>query len=156
MNLKNIRRGTIVMCDLGLKNTSIQRGLRPCIIVSNDKANFFSNVLMAVPLTSKISKCYPTQLIIEPNEDNRMKNTSLALCEQIVPINKQEQIKFIIGQITKDELEAIDKAMLISLGMFSPEEVAKFSFREVKNEIRSELNAERLNKEEQELLIHSS
>lgn len=146
---KNIQRGTIVMCDLGVKNTSIQRGLRPCIIVSNDKANYFSNVLMAVPLTSKIGKCYPTQLIIEPNEENNMKNTSLALCEQIVPINKAEQIEFIIGRVTKEEMALIDKAMMIALGMVSPDEANKLDFDKVKSEIRLELKAER------EELIHS-
>lgn len=134
-----IQRGTIIMCDLGTKNTSIQRGMRPCVVVSNDKANFFSNVIMAVPLTTKIDKCYPTQILIEPNVDNNIKNKSLALCEQIVPVNKKEQIAFVIGRVTKEEMERIDKAMMISLGLFSQDEVKVLDMNKVKTEIREEL-----------------
>lgn len=140
-----IERGAIIMCDLGVKNTSIQRGLRPCVVVSNDKANFFSNVIMAVPLTTKIDKCYPTQVIIEPSVDNNMKNTSLVLCEQIVPINKKEQVKFIIGSVTREEMGLIDKAIMVALGFFNKEEVERFDYVGVKTSIREELRNERLN-----------
>ena len=144
MSLK-FQRGTIIMCDLGMKNTSIQRGMRPCVVVSNDKANFFSNVIMAVPLTTKIDRCYPTQVVIEPSEDNNMKNKSLVLCEQIVPINKKEQVQFVIGRVTKEEMDLIDKAMMIALGFFSKEEVECFDLVGTRTAIREELKEGRLN-----------
>ena len=49
-------RGQIVMVDLPNMGTSVQCGLRPCIIVSNNKANMYSPNVIVVPLTSRNKK----------------------------------------------------------------------------------------------------
>lgn len=51
-----IKRGDIVLVDLGIHENSIQSGIRPCVIVSNDKANRYSPVFTVVPLTSRLNK----------------------------------------------------------------------------------------------------
>ena len=51
-----IRRGDILWADLGMfPTTSVQGGVRPVIVVSNNKANTYSSVITVVPLTSRIS-----------------------------------------------------------------------------------------------------
>ncbi len=48
-----IRRGDILWADLGMfPTTSVQGGVRPVIVVSNNKANTYSSVITVVPLTS--------------------------------------------------------------------------------------------------------
>ena len=42
-------RGQIVMVDLPNFGGSIQTGLRPCIVVSNNKANMYSPNVIVVP-----------------------------------------------------------------------------------------------------------
>ena len=52
-----IRRGDILWADLGMfQTTSVQGGVRPVIVVSNNKANTYSSVITVVPLTSRIYK----------------------------------------------------------------------------------------------------
>ena len=51
---EELKKYQIVYLDLGQKklNSSIQVGKRYAIIVSNDKANKYSPVVTAIPLTS--------------------------------------------------------------------------------------------------------
>lgn len=51
-----IKRGDIIIADLGQHETSIQSGIRPCVVMSNNMANKHSPVITVVPLTSKIHK----------------------------------------------------------------------------------------------------
>ena len=52
-----IRRGDILWADLGMfPTTSVQGGVRPVIVVSNNKANTYSSVITVVPMTSRIYK----------------------------------------------------------------------------------------------------
>ena len=45
-----IRRGDILWADLGMfPTTSVQGGVRPVIVVSNNKANTYSSVITVVP-----------------------------------------------------------------------------------------------------------
>ena len=47
-----IERGDILIADLGkASGTSIQSGIRPVIVISNNKANTYSPVVTVVPLT---------------------------------------------------------------------------------------------------------
>ena len=62
-----IRRGDILWADLGMfPITSVQGGVRPVIVVSNNKANTYSSVITVVPLTSRIYKkrYLPTHVFI--------------------------------------------------------------------------------------------
>ena len=51
-----IRRGDIIIADLGQHETSIQSGIRPCVVMSNNMANRYSPVITVVSLTLKIHK----------------------------------------------------------------------------------------------------
>ena len=67
-----IRRGDILWADLGMfPTTSVQGGVRPVIVVSNNKANTYSSVITVVPLTSRIYKkrYLPTLLLAFLGED---------------------------------------------------------------------------------------
>lgn len=67
-----IKRGDILIVDLKQKSgTSLQAGIRPAIVISNNKANTYSTVITVVPLTSKIYKkrYMPTHVFIKKAGD---------------------------------------------------------------------------------------
>lgn len=61
--LMKIRRGDILYADLGVQyQESMQGGMRPVVVVSNNRANKHSTVITVVPLSTKIYKnraCLP-------------------------------------------------------------------------------------------------
>ena len=118
VNVKILERGQIVMAELPTSQGSVQGGLRPCVVVSNDKANKFSPVVICVPLSSNINKKkLPTHAIIKPNpRNNRLKRASVALCEQIMTITK-DSIRFATGKLSYEETERINECMKISLSL---------------------------------------
>ena len=79
---EELKKYQIVYLDLGQKklNSSIQVGKRYAIIVSNDKANKYSSVVTAIPLTSVEKKVLPTHLDI-PSKWGLTKK-SILLAEQ--------------------------------------------------------------------------
>ena len=73
------KRGDVYMMDLNPYSGSEQGGIRPAIVVQNDDGNFYSNVLLVVPLTTQIKKRnMPTHFILH----NRFLSApSMAICE---------------------------------------------------------------------------
>ena len=88
MRLQDIKRGQIVMLDLPTVSGSVQNGLRPCVIISNNKANKFSPNVIAVPLTSRNKKDMPTHYLLEPSKRNGLRVASTVLAEQILTVSK--------------------------------------------------------------------
>ena len=97
-----IRRGDILWADLGMfPTTSVQGGVRPVIVVSNNKANTYSSVITVVPLTSRIYKkrYLPTHVFISKYDMTGIRKGSLALAEQVMSIST----KCIIEKMRKSE-----------------------------------------------------
>lgn len=114
---EELKKYQVVYLDLGQKklNSSIQVGKRYAIIVSNDKANKYSSVVTAIPLTSVEKKVLPTHLDI-PSKWGLTKK-SILLAEQITSVSKLDIIrtcKVIDDEILKNE---IDKRIKIALGL---------------------------------------
>ncbi|MFT4261558.1 MAG: type II toxin-antitoxin system PemK/MazF family toxin [Candidatus Woesearchaeota archaeon] len=103
-----IQRGDKVLVSLDPVKGSEQGKTRPCIIVQNDIGNTFGSTTIIVPLTTNISKIYPTDVLIEGN--------SRADCGQIRTIDKIRIIKK-IGKITAEELKNLDESLKISLSL---------------------------------------
>lgn len=85
---------------------------RPAIIVSNDTNNKFSNVFEVVYLTTNRKKNnLPTHVRI-----TSAPRVSIAQCEQVYSVSV-ERLKDKCGTLTPKEQNAIDKAILVSLGI---------------------------------------
>ena len=110
-------RGNIVMIDLPIVGGSVQTGLRPCVIVSNNKANRFSPNIIAIPLTRRTKKPMPTHHKILPSITNGLKVESTALAEQILTVSK-DCIKKVIGILDEQHLEKINEILKQSIGLF--------------------------------------
>ena len=118
INNLEITRGTIIMVDLPLGNGSVQGGTRPAVVISNDKGNKFSPVLIVVPLTSRMDKKFmPTHHTIEPSMINGLSKTSIALAEQIITIGK-DTVRNIVGTLEEIDINFINRKVMTSLALF--------------------------------------
>lgn len=110
-----MKKGDVYFVNLTNTGASIQTGNRPCVIVQNDKGNQSSPTTIVVPITSVIKRMYlPTHVLI--NDNQHLKYTSMALCEQVVTVSKSDINDYIT---TLDDLtmRKINSALLISLGI---------------------------------------
>lgn len=110
------KRGEIWLANLGKPevNTSIQKNIRPVIIVSNELCNNHSPVVTVIPLTTRNKNDLPTHVLI-PTSTGLLKE-STALVEQSMPVDKHNLIKK-IGFCNKDIMIQIDRAILIQNGI---------------------------------------
>lgn len=115
------KRGDIYYSDLGVFGGSCQSGMRPVIIVSNDVANLHSPTVTIVPLTSKIKKQnQPTHVLLKRRDTVGLNKLSMALCEQVRPLDKAD-LKDCIGRVTStDAMDKITHALQVQIGAFSP------------------------------------
>lgn len=113
----DIKRGDIIMIQFS-GNGNIQGGYRPCIIIQNDIGNKFSPTTIVVPLTSELKKVnQPTHEVVKREDANGLKLNSMALCEQIVTVNKSSIVKK-VGEITNNiTMSNITRACSVSLGL---------------------------------------
>lgn len=109
------RRGDIFMADLVRDPLYRKRGMRPVLIIQNNKGNANSCSVIAVPITSRRKKSLPTHVIL----DRRcgVKRESIALCEDIMTIEKRCLLDY-IGTIINTAAEAeVNEALRISIAL---------------------------------------
>ena len=90
---------------------SEQRAGRPGIIVSNNMGNYNSNTVEVVYLTTREKNPLPTHVKVDCRGTE-----STALCEQICSVSKDRILDY-CGTLTQDELQELEEAMLVSLGI---------------------------------------
>lgn len=113
------KRGDVYFADLGNDySTSVQSGLRPVLIVSNNMANTHSPVVTIVPLTGRVHKkqFLPTHVCIPRNSGSGLKRSSVALAEQVSSIAKS-QLQGYKGHISDHKImDAVTKALQVQIG----------------------------------------
>ena len=120
MNNMEIRRGDIYNVQNGGRfsgGTTIS-GFRPAVIVSNNTGNHFSNCVEVVYLTTQDKKPLPTHAPVMG------KVPSTALCEQINTVGKDKLGEY-IRTCSAEEMQQIDAALMVSLGLTPPRMVEK-------------------------------
>ena len=117
-NMGQIRRGDIIIADLGQHETSIQSGIRPCVVMSNNMANKHSPVITVVPLTSKIHKkeYLPTHVFLNGYRNTGLGCHSLALCEQITSVAFSDILE-VTGKVSERKLAEISHAVGVQCGL---------------------------------------
>jgi len=117
--MKEFYRGDVIYVDLGQHpKSSVQSGIRPCIVVSNDKNNRYAKVLSICPCTCKI-KDIPVHVRLLPGDvKGYFEKESDFLAEQIVTVDKSRVISK-VGHIPNDSkvMRAIDNAIRLQLGL---------------------------------------
>jgi len=106
MTIRLIRRGNIYWVDLPDKKGRELRELHPCVVVSNDKQNTFSPLIIIIPITSlKVGdKTFPFQVSI------KLQKESVILVDQIQTIDR-EKFKGKIGKLDSELMEEVEKKL---------------------------------------------
>lgn len=92
----------------------IQNGVRPAVVIQNNKGNFYSPTVQVVPLTSKMNKAkLPTHCIIRKGEITGLKVDSIAQCEGSRLISQSDVIGK-IGKASDVDMKNISKCCLVN------------------------------------------
>lgn len=92
---------------------------RPAVIVSNDKNNEHSGIVEVVYMTTQPKTDLPTHCVIRSTG-----RPSTVLCEQVNSVSV-ERIGTYIGEVSEQEMQNIDIALMISLQLDSNTKTAK-------------------------------
>lgn len=109
-----VKRGDVFYANLSPVVGSEQGGMRPVLVIQNDKGNKYSNTIIVAPISKKMSKPpIPTHVIFA---DAALSYVSMILCEQLRTIDKQRLGQWIC---TLDEtvMEKVDQAIKVSLNL---------------------------------------
>ena len=115
-----VKRGDIFYADLRPVVGSEQGGIRPAVVVSNNRANRYSPVVTVVPLSAKIWKkrFLPTHVQIPLEKSSGLNKPSMALAEQVETLDKTRLGKR-IGKVHDVLLmEEITVALQIQIGAY--------------------------------------
>jgi len=111
MKNREIKRGQIYWVNLGKGDESVQQGLRPCIVVSNNVGNYFGGTVIVAPLTSRVKP-----LRVHPEIKGVRGKDSIVLTEQLRTVNKNSLGDF-VREATEVEIEDLNTAIRIELGL---------------------------------------
>lgn len=108
-----LRTGDVVWVKLYSDGKHVQSGVRPAVIIQNNKGNYYSPTIQVVPLTSRKTKSkLPTHVEI-PALTAGLSKDSIAQCEGARPVSKSDILGF-IGVMPRKYMGEISKAILIS------------------------------------------
>ena len=114
-----VRRGDIFFADLDPVVGSEQGGVRPVVIVQNDRGNRFSPTVICAAMTSKLGKAdLPTHVWVSA-KDSGLKSDSLVLCEQIRTLEKR-RLRTKAGHVAGLSMLRVNRALAAALGMTQP------------------------------------
>ncbi|WP_242879414.1 type II toxin-antitoxin system PemK/MazF family toxin [Butyrivibrio sp. INlla16] len=115
--MNEIQRGEIYLADLGEGVGSEQKGVRPVLIVQNNRGNKYSPTVTVVPITTKIHKSsgLPTHVILDGV--GGLKEKSATIAEQIMTIDKTRLIEYMGELDEKFMRKYIDKTILVQLNI---------------------------------------
>lgn len=112
-----VKRGDIFYANLNSGDNhcgSEQFGLRPVLVVQNDIGNRYAPTIIVVCISTKHGKL-PTHVHLKKGVGN-LNRDSIVLCEQLRTIDKIRLLSK-IGHLDKDDMDKIDKAIIISLSL---------------------------------------
>ena len=109
-----IKRSEIYYADLNPVKGSEQGGVRPVLIIQNDKGNKHSPTTIVAAITSKLDKHrLPTHVGVKTDG---LPLNSLVLLEQICTMDKSRICEY-VGILDEETMVRVDAALIISVGI---------------------------------------
>ncbi len=109
-------RGTLVVLDLDPVRGHEQRGMRPCVVVSDPEVNAGQRfpLVCVIPVTGARGEgaLYPA---LEPGASGLIKR-SYALIDQVRSVDKR-RVRRVLGSLAAGELATIDDGLGLFLGL---------------------------------------
>jgi len=101
--VEEVKRYDVVLVDFGSVIGSEQGGIRPAVVVQNNKGNIYSSTTIVIPMTSRKTKHnIPTHAPIRKGRGTGLKVDSTLLGECIRQVSK-ERIVSVLGSMTDEE-----------------------------------------------------
>jgi mRNA interferase MazF len=104
-----MKQGEIWYADLNPPKGSEQAGLRPVVVVSGNLLNQHLNVVIVVPLTTKV-KGYKGNPILKPSKENGLKTESEMLVFHIRSVSKERLVRR-LGAIEHQSITNVVKTL---------------------------------------------
>ena len=120
MNLGSffLRRGDVVAISLDPTVGTEIRKTRPCVVISNNRANEFSHQLTVVPVTAYSPKKAVIPVCVEVLAgEGGLSKQSIINCSQIRTVDKQRAREAPLGTLSSITLQKIDQALKIHLAL---------------------------------------
>lgn len=108
-----LRKGQIFYADLDPVLGSEQGGIRPVVIVQNNKGNICSPTVLVAPLTNYKNPKKELPVHLKIKKGNGIKVDSIILLEQIRVIDKT-RLGHYIKTLNKNQINEVEKGILIS------------------------------------------
>lgn len=106
-----MNRGEVWWVDFDPSVGGEMRKERPAVIVSNNAANRNLNRVQVVPITSNVSRIYPSEAMV-----TLQGRQGKAMADQLTTVSKQ-RMKNKAGEITPEEMTAVELAIRVQLGL---------------------------------------
>jgi mRNA interferase MazF len=111
-----IKRGEIYYAQLSPVIGSEQGGIRPVLIVQNDRGNQHSPTTIILAVTSQINKAeLPTHVELS-SQKSGLPQDSVILAEQIRTIDKK-RLKQRVTMLDEEIMRAVNRALEIAIGL---------------------------------------
>ena len=107
-------RGDIYIADLDPVVGSEQGGVRPVLVVQNERGNRFSPTVICAAMTSRMNKHdLPTHVWIA-SQDSGLDRDSIVLCEQIRTLEKR-RLQRRAGHVDGLAMQRVNRALACAL-----------------------------------------
>jgi mRNA interferase MazF len=111
-----VNRRDIWLVDLNPVRGSEQRGIRPCLVVSNDVTNEFAPTVCVIPLSSNLAGArFPINVVIH-REDASLKVDSLLLGGQLRTVAKERPLRQ-LSTLATERMVEVEQALKLYLGL---------------------------------------
>jgi len=107
----HIKRGEVYWVNFDPSLGGEIQKTRPAVIISNNAANAVLNRLQVIPITSKADRLYPGEALIEVNGERRK-----AMGDQLTTLSKV-RLGNRLGEISSEDMERIEAAVMLQLGL---------------------------------------
>lgn len=111
-----MKRGEIYYANLSPVVGSEANKRRPVLIVSNDINNRNAAVVTTVPLTSNVSRVYPFEVLVAP-EDSGLPRLSKVQAQQIRTVSKQRIEGEAVGKLSDELMQQVEAAIKLHLAL---------------------------------------
>ena len=109
-------RGDIYLADLNPSRGSEQAGVRPVILVQRQNLDRFTRTVVVIPVTTNLRRAQIPGTVLIPVGEGGLSQESVALCYQIVVIDRQ-RLQRQLGTLSTVYLQRLGEAIRYTLDL---------------------------------------